>query len=84
MASKNQLRTNTRQKITISLNKETLQKVRVLAARRATSISRLVEDQIESLAGQEEQARRQALMLLDQGFHVGGVIRTRRDQWHIR
>ena len=84
MASKNQLRTRTRQKITLSLTKETFQKVRVLAARRATSISRLVEDQIEILARQEEQAQRQALMLLYQGFHLGGVIRTRRDGLHIR
>jgi hypothetical protein len=87
MPSKNQLRTNQKQNLTISLTKETLQKARVLAARRATSISGLVEDQIESLVGQEEayeRAQRQALALLDQGFHLGGVIRTSRDEWHER
>jgi hypothetical protein len=84
MASKNQLRAHTGQKITLSLTKDTLQKVRVLAARRATSISRLVEDQIESLIEQEERAQRQALALLDQGFHLGGVIQTLRDEWHDR
>ena len=87
MPSKNQSRTHQKQNLTISLTKETLQKARVLAARRATSISGLVEDQIESLVGQEEayeRAQRQDLALLDQGFHLGGVIRTSRDVWHER
>ena len=76
-----------KQNLTISLETETLQRIRVLAARRATSISGLVEEQIESLVGEEEayqRAQRQALTLLDQGFHLGGVIRNVRDDWHER
>jgi hypothetical protein len=76
-----------KQNVTISLTKQTLQKVKVLAARRATSISGLLAKQVEILVGEEEayaRARRQAMTLLDQGFHMGGVIRASRDQWHER
>jgi len=76
-----------RQNVTISLTRQTLQKVKVLAARRATSISGLLAKQVEILVGEEEayaRARRQAMTLLDQGFHMGGVIRASRDQLHER
>ncbi len=77
----------TKQNVTVSLSRQTLQKVRVLAARRATSISGLLAEQIETLVGEEEayeRAQRQALALLDRGFHLGGVIRARRDELHER
>lgn len=76
-----------RQNVTISLTRQTLQKVKVLAARRATSISGLLAAQVEILVGEEEayeRAQRQAMMLLDQGFHMGGVIRASRDELHER
>jgi hypothetical protein len=76
-----------RQNVTISLTQQTLQKVRVIAARRATSISGLLAQQIEALVGEEEayeRAQRQALMLLDQSFHMGGEIRSKRDELHER
>jgi len=76
-----------RQNLTISLTRQTLRKARVIAARRATSISGLIAEQIELLVGEEEayaRARRQALALLDQGFHLGGVIRASRDELHER
>jgi hypothetical protein len=76
-----------RQNVTISLTRETLQKVRVLAARRATSISGLLAEQIEALVGEEEaydRAQRQALQLLNKGFRMGGVIRAKRDELHER
>ena len=73
--------------MTISLNRQTLRKAKVLAARRATSISGLLAEQIEVLVGEEEayeRAQRQATTLLDQGFHMGGVIRGTRDELHER
>jgi len=76
-----------KQNVTISLTRETLRKARILAARRETSISGLLASQIETLVGEEEayeRARRQATALLDQGFHLGGVIRATRDEWHER
>jgi uncharacterized protein YigA (DUF484 family) len=77
----------TKQNVTISLTRQTLQKVRVLAARRATSISGLLAEQVEILVGEEEaydHAQRQAMTLLDKGFHMGGVIRASRDELHER
>jgi uncharacterized protein YigA (DUF484 family) len=76
-----------KQNVTISLSRQTLQKVRVLAARRATSISGLLAEQVEILVGEEEaydRAQRQAMTLLDKGFHMGGVIRASRDELHER
>jgi hypothetical protein len=76
-----------KQNVTISLTRQTLQKIRVLAARRATSISGLIAEQVEMLVGEEEayeRAQRQAMTLLDQGFPMGGVIRATRDELHER
>ena len=78
---------NDKQNLTISLDRRTIQKAKVVAARRSTSISGLVARQIEILVGEEEayeRAERQALMLLDQGFHLGGEIRVSRDELHER
>jgi hypothetical protein len=77
----------TKQNVTISLTRETVRKAKILAARRETSISGLLATQIEILVGEEEayeRAERQAAALLDQGFHLGGVIRATRDEWHER
>lgn len=76
-----------KQNLTISLDRQTIQKAKVIAAQRSTSISGLVTRQIEILVGQEEayeRAKQQAIALLDQGFHLGGVIRATRDELHER
>lgn len=78
---------NGKQNITLSLDRQVLRKARILAARRETSISGLIAQEIESLVGQEEayeRAESQARELLEKGFHLGGVIRSRRDEWHER
>lgn len=75
------------QNITVRLNRRTLRKAKILAAKRNTSISGLLAEQIESLVGEDdayEQAQRRALALLDQGFHLGGRIESTRDEWHER
>jgi hypothetical protein len=76
-----------KQNLTVSLDRRTIQKARILAARHSTSISGLVARQIEMLVGEEEayeRAKRQALALMEQGFHLGGKIRVSRDEWHER
>jgi hypothetical protein len=78
---------NGKRNLTISLDRKTIQKATSLAARRSTSISDLLARQIEILVGEEEayeRAERQAMVLLDQGFHLGGVIRVNRDDLHER
>lgn len=76
-----------KQNVTVSLSKHVLKKARILAARRETSISGLLAQEIESLVGNEEayeRAERQALALLEKGFHLGGVIQATRDELHER
>lgn len=78
---------NRKQNVTVSLNRQVLKKAKILAARRETSISGLLAQQIELLVESEEgyeRAQRQALALLDKGFHLGGVVQTSRDQLHER
>jgi hypothetical protein len=76
-----------KQNVTISLDRQTIRKAKIMAARRDTSISGLLAQQIEMLVGEEEayeRAERQALALLETGFRLGGVIRAKRDEWHER
>jgi len=75
-----------KQNVTISLDRQTIRKAKIVAARRDTSISGLLARQLEILVGEEEayeRAERQAVALLDQGFHLGGV-RVSREELHER
>lgn len=76
-----------KQNVTISLSREVVRKAKILAARRDTSISGLLAQTIEYLVGGEDaylRAEKQAVALLEQGFHMGGTIRARRDELHER
>jgi hypothetical protein len=58
-----------------------------LRARRDTSISGLLAQQLEILVGEEEayeRAEQQAMALLDQGFHLGGSVPASREELHER
>jgi hypothetical protein len=71
---------NEKQNLTISLDRQTIQNAKILAARRSTSLGALLARQIEILVSEEEayeRAERQAIALLDKAFHLGGVIRVR-------
>lgn len=81
------LRNGGKQNVTISLSREVLKKAKILAARRETSISGLLAQEIEFLVGDEEayaRAERQARALMDKGFHMGGAIRASREELHER
>ena len=76
----------TRQNLTVQLDRDTIRKAKILAARRGTSVSALVAAQIqESVRAEDayEAARRSALELLERGFHLGGM-RLSRDELHER
>jgi len=76
-----------KQNVIIRLDRETIRKAKILAARRSTSVGALLARQIAILVSEEEayeRAERQALTFLDRGSHLGGVIRTRRDNLHKR
>ncbi len=76
-----------RQNLTVQLDRETVRRARILAAKRGISISRLVADTIERLVGMEdayEAAMRAALVHLERGCHLGGKIRATREELHER
>jgi len=76
-----------KQNVTVCLDRQTLHKAKILAAKRNTSISGLLAQEIENLVSTDdayEHARRDALALLERGFHLGGKITTTRDELHER
>ena len=78
---------STTKNITVCLNRRTLRNAKLLAAKRNTSISELLAEQLEKLVGEGdayEQAQRRALAFLEQGFHLGGRLEFARDEWHER
>ncbi len=76
-----------KQNITLRLSRQTIQKARVLAAKRSTSISGLLTSQIEQLADAEddyERAMRRAMARMEKGFDLGGTHTMDRDALHER
>jgi predicted transcriptional regulator len=78
---------NLKQNVTVSLPVQTIRKAKVLAAKRDTSISKLLAEQIETLVDRNEayeQAKRSALARLEKGYHMGGKITATRAELHER
>lgn len=76
-----------KQNLTVSLKKETIQKAKVLAAKRNTSVTRLLADYVEEMVAEDERyeaARKAALGYLNTGFPMGGHIAADREDWHER
>jgi hypothetical protein len=76
-----------KQNVTLSLSKQTLQKAKVLAAQRDTSISGLLTQQIEELVGKNdayEQAKTRALAMLRSGFTFSSIEHMTREELHDR
>ena len=75
------------QNLTVRLDKSVIHKARVLAARRGSSISRLVAETIEQLAAAEddyELSLHAALEDLEEGLPLGGPPYLARDETHDR
>jgi hypothetical protein len=73
--------------LTISLDPQIIQKARIIAVKRSTSISGLVAEQIEALVGDDdayERASASAIARLERGYHLGGGPYARRDELHDR
>lgn len=73
--------------LTVHLDDATIHKAKVLAARRATSLSRLVAGQIQRLVDEDDdyrQAHQIALNQLGEGFHLGGGTLGGRQSLHER
>jgi hypothetical protein len=76
----------TRRNLTLQLDEDVIQKARVLAARRGTSISGLVARELEELVAREaryEQARQRAVEIMAASVPRGSPT-WRRDELHER
>ena len=76
-----------KQNLTLSLDKETIRRAKILAAERFVSVSRLVAEELARLVHDEEayqQAHRSALDELRKGFRSGGYKPVARDELHER
>lgn len=73
--------------ITVQLDETTVQKARVVAAKRGRSISRLLAEQIDLMARQDDdydRAMTDALAELERGYDLGGGPYPARDEVHAR
>lgn len=76
-----------RPSITLTIDEELLDKVRVLAARRKRSVSALLRDELSRLVVEDEAyeaAKRAALERLGRGTHLGGGLLPPREELHER
>ncbi len=78
-----------RQNITLSLPKDTLLKIKLIAVKRQTSVSGLLTQILERLAEHEDSyahARRRHLEWLERGVDLGtaGQVTSGRDELHER
>lgn len=78
-----------KQNVTLSVPKEILGKIKVIAAKRGTSITSLITSMMEDLVNKEEgyeTARRRHLAALKSGFDLGtkGRASWKRDELHDR
>jgi len=76
-----------KQNVTVSLSAQTVKKAKILAAKRSTSISALLAEQIESLVNENDahdRAAAAAIALMQRGFHMGGGPKVSREELHER
>ena len=76
-----------KQNITLNLDRDLIMKAKVLAARRSTSVSGLLRDQVEAIVRDDEayeQAVASVKARLKHGFDLGGGPYASRDSLHER
>ena len=73
--------------VTLRIDAELVREAKVLAARRGTSVSRLLADELENLVREDrayEAARRRAVRRLERGLDLGWSPPSSRDELHER
>ncbi len=76
-----------KQNITLSIEKELLKKAKLLATKKDTSVTKLLTEQLSKMVSEDDQydlAKKRALAILRQGFHLGGSIIAKREELHER
>jgi hypothetical protein len=80
-------RTLMKQKITLSLEKDLLNRAKLMATRKDMSVTRLLAEQLAKLVSEDDQyeaAKKRALTILKKGFHLGGCVIAKREELHER
>jgi hypothetical protein len=75
------------QTVTLSIRKELIKKIKVVAARKDTSISKMMADLLETMVQNEdryEAAKRSALQNLRKKMRLGGKITWKREDLYVR
>jgi hypothetical protein len=76
-----------KQNITLSIEKELLKKAKLMAAKKETSVTKFLTEQLAKMVSEDEEydlARKRALAILKKGFHLGGSIIAKREELHER
>jgi hypothetical protein len=76
-----------KQNITLSLNKDLIQRAKVISAKRRSSVSNMLSQELQRIvesAEKYEVARRKAISDLRTGYHLGGIITASREELHER
>jgi hypothetical protein len=76
-----------KQNITLSIEKELLKKARLMAAKKETSVTKFLTEQLAKMVSEEDRydlAKKRALTILKKGFHLGGCIIAKRKELHER
>ena len=76
-----------KQNITLSLEKELIKKGKIVAAKKETSISKMLGELLKEIIDKEDQyeaAKRNALQTLQHGFNLGGTITWKREDLYDR
>ena len=76
-----------KQNITLSLDKDLIQKAKVISAKRRSSVSNMLSQELQRIvesAESYEVSRKRAISNLRTGYHLGGIITASRDELHER
>jgi len=76
-----------KQNITLSVDKDLIKKGKVIAAKKNSSVSKMLSEQLRQLVEDNEQyetAKRSALQTLKKGYHLGGKITWKREDLYDR
>jgi hypothetical protein len=76
-----------KQNITLSLDKDLIQRAKVISARRHSSVSNMLSQELQRIVESTEKyevARKRAISDLRTGYHLGGIITASRKELHER
>ena len=76
-----------KQNITLSLDKDLIQRAKVISAKRRSSVSNMLSQELQRIiesAESYEVSRKKAISNLRTGYHLGGIITASREELHER